>query len=313
MAKFEIRIPTYRRPAMLERALRNVIAQTESDWEVFISDDSPDREGEAVVASLRDPRIHYHCNGTNLGAARNCDQMFRKQPHSDAHYFTILSDDNLMSPHFLKRGRDLVERTDCQIVLMNETVVDENGTPFPDGRTTRGGCFEPGVVNPVTLYATLFLIEGISDGGLFWTRNARSNLEVGPDMQEVCLQEVCRSLKVVEPMWFEPEPCAGFSLLPKDLVVRQTRGNRIVGRGSAEISRYLINRGGQAIIEKALVFAKRINRLEELKRSVELAFLPWERGGIGARNWKLRCKSLVRSCITRNPVAGFLAQRPGAF
>src|SRR6266404_5450662 len=103
MPSFEIRVPTYRRPALLKRALDSLLAQEERDWVAFVYDDSPDRESESAISKFNDRRIHYLSNSRMLGAAGNIDQAFRKQPLSDARFFAILEDDNLFLPHFLKR------------------------------------------------------------------------------------------------------------------------------------------------------------------------------------------------------------------
>ena len=80
MTRFEIRVPTYRRSALLRRALGSLLAQIEADWLAYVYDDSPFREAETVVSSLNDKRIYYVSNPESLGAAGNIDQAFRKQP-----------------------------------------------------------------------------------------------------------------------------------------------------------------------------------------------------------------------------------------
>jgi len=49
-------VPTRNRRALLERALRSVLAQDRTDWEAIIVDDG-EGEGIAVAASLADPRV----------------------------------------------------------------------------------------------------------------------------------------------------------------------------------------------------------------------------------------------------------------
>ena len=57
MALCEIRVPTYRRPELLERAMRSLQAQTQRDWVALVMDDSPEREGAQAVKKLGDGRI----------------------------------------------------------------------------------------------------------------------------------------------------------------------------------------------------------------------------------------------------------------
>lgn len=51
-------VPTYRRPEPLAEAIRSALAQPVS-LEMHVIDDGPGGEGEPVVASIGDPRVHY--------------------------------------------------------------------------------------------------------------------------------------------------------------------------------------------------------------------------------------------------------------
>lgn len=65
-------IPTYRRPAVVLRAVDSILAQTFTDFEIIVVHDGPD---EATAEAFRnaDPRVHYHHLAVNSGpaAARN--------------------------------------------------------------------------------------------------------------------------------------------------------------------------------------------------------------------------------------------------
>ena len=71
-------ITTCRRaPAMLERAMKSVIAQTYKDWDMVVVDDSPnDYEFRKDVRKMvegyaaQDSRIHYVAHDQNYGAQR---------------------------------------------------------------------------------------------------------------------------------------------------------------------------------------------------------------------------------------------------
>src|SRR5580704_13426007 len=97
----EIRVPTYRRPQWLERALRSILAQDTPDWRAVIFDDSPDQEGRAVVDRLADARFIYKSNPANLRAAANIDQCFQTRPFVQGEYACILEDDNWFYPDFI--------------------------------------------------------------------------------------------------------------------------------------------------------------------------------------------------------------------
>lgn len=66
-------VPTYNRKVALARALRSVLAQTWSDWELIVVDDASTDETEAVARSFDDGRLVYvrHSRNSGGGAARN--------------------------------------------------------------------------------------------------------------------------------------------------------------------------------------------------------------------------------------------------
>lgn len=66
-------IPTFNRAHLITRALRSVLTQTFTAWEVIVVDDGSEDDTEAVIRSLRDPRIRYCRQPENRGqsAARN--------------------------------------------------------------------------------------------------------------------------------------------------------------------------------------------------------------------------------------------------
>lgn len=64
-------MPTYDQAAFLPRAVRSLIAQTETRWELCIVDDgSPDDTAATVAPFLVDPRIRYVARATNGGLGR---------------------------------------------------------------------------------------------------------------------------------------------------------------------------------------------------------------------------------------------------
>ncbi len=66
-------MPTYNRARLLPRAIRSVLAQTYTDFELIVVDDASPDETPEVAASLANPRLRYLRQPTNRGvsAARN--------------------------------------------------------------------------------------------------------------------------------------------------------------------------------------------------------------------------------------------------
>jgi hypothetical protein len=55
-----IRIATFDRPVeLVERAIKSVLAQTYTNWELIVASDGPSRKNRAAVESVRDPRVRY--------------------------------------------------------------------------------------------------------------------------------------------------------------------------------------------------------------------------------------------------------------
>ncbi len=96
-------IPTFRRAALLKRAVLSVLAQTRPELLVLVCDNASDDETGEVVAELarHDPRVIYHRHPKNMGA------QFNFQYGLDAvttEMFSFLSDDDLLFPDFYRRA-----------------------------------------------------------------------------------------------------------------------------------------------------------------------------------------------------------------
>lgn len=64
-------IPAYRQPESLRRTLRSILEQNYGDFEVVLTDDSPDDGVESVVREVGDSRFHYQRNERRLGSPEN--------------------------------------------------------------------------------------------------------------------------------------------------------------------------------------------------------------------------------------------------
>ena len=104
MPKVSICIPTYKRPDLLRIAVDSCLAQTFEDFDIVISDDSPDTRTEEMVQdiSARVP-IRYFRNVPGLGQAKNVNQLFKS---AAGEFLLLLHDDNFLMPTALE---DLIE------------------------------------------------------------------------------------------------------------------------------------------------------------------------------------------------------------
>ena len=115
MPKVSIITPSYGRPALLERQLAVVTAQTMDDFEWLILDDSP--EPAACFAGLNDPRVRYHHQpGAKMlvPAKRNwlCEQ-------ARAPVIAQFDDDDYYAPTYLATMLSRLETSGTDLVKLS--------------------------------------------------------------------------------------------------------------------------------------------------------------------------------------------------
>ncbi|HEY2374032.1 MAG TPA: glycosyltransferase family 2 protein [Gaiellaceae bacterium] len=71
MPEVSVCIPAYRQPEFLSRAVQSVLTQDFGDFEIVITDDSPDSDVMDVVKAVGDSRVRYSRNSTRLGSPAN--------------------------------------------------------------------------------------------------------------------------------------------------------------------------------------------------------------------------------------------------
>jgi len=200
----EVRLPTYRRPELLRRALSSLQAQTWSNWVCHVNDDSPDDESQNLCAGLGDSRIQYHRNNPRRYAAENIDAGFERAT-GDASYAFVLEDDNIVLPLFIEDNIRLIGETGAQIILRNQFL------EYETGRTEWGifdARFTGGLYAPNELLVSAFFSPVISNGGLFWSREATTCLRVGHGGCGPVIQEYLRGLAIAENIYVAMEPLA---------------------------------------------------------------------------------------------------------
>jgi Glycosyl transferase family 2 len=85
-------------PAQLQMALHSALAQSHTQLEIIVSDDSPDDRLRALVQALNDTRLLYQHNGPALGVARNHWACLR-QARGD--FVVVLNHDDWLAPGFV--------------------------------------------------------------------------------------------------------------------------------------------------------------------------------------------------------------------
>lgn len=129
-----VALATYNRAGgYLREALASAAAQTYPHVEILVSDNHSTDDTEAVVRSVRDPRVRYLRQPRNLGANGNfnaCLQAARGE------YFVLLHDDDVLEPDMVERCVEaLAGRRDVGVVLTGTRILDAEGTTLKERLT----------------------------------------------------------------------------------------------------------------------------------------------------------------------------------
>ena len=126
-ARLSIGLPVYNGERFLRFALDSILGQTFADFELIISDNASTDSTKAICQAYaaRDPRIYYHRNYENIGAAANFNHVF-KMAHSE--YFKWAAADDIISPTYLERCVSVLDN-DPSIILSYSKVdrIDSSG------------------------------------------------------------------------------------------------------------------------------------------------------------------------------------------
>lgn len=122
-------VVTYRRPALLRRALCSVAAQTFTSWQIrVINDDPEDLRVTQIVSDFADPRIRVFEPNIKRGPARAFNEVFKAD---GCGFAALLEDDNWWEPGFLEEMVSGLERNpEVDVACGNEKIWKE----MPDGR-----------------------------------------------------------------------------------------------------------------------------------------------------------------------------------
>ncbi len=106
---FSICIPVYKNVVFLKRLLDSVLAQTFTDFEIIITDDSPDETVQQWLAThFEDARIHYFRNPTALGTPENWNEGIRK---ASGEWIKLIHDDDwLETPETLQTFAQAIQQ-----------------------------------------------------------------------------------------------------------------------------------------------------------------------------------------------------------
>lgn len=197
MAYVEIRVPTFKRPNLLRRALESLKAQTHKDWVCRVLDDDPDCSARAVCAAADESRIRYEPNEKNLGICRNLDQSFSLPPLQGTDFLCVLEDDNYYLPSNLQENVVRLDRACLDVLLRNQRIEYMHARDTPgelSARTAFDGQYCDGFLAHNKLFATFFYSVGANNSSLFWRANVGLDFSTINRLDDPVSQERLRTL-----------------------------------------------------------------------------------------------------------------------
>ncbi len=115
-------LPTHKRAALLPGAIRSVLAQTYTNWELIVVDDNSPDDTPAVVATFTDPRIRYVRNDPNLKLPRALNRGFAL---ARGEFLTWTSDDNFFGDRAIEKMVERLQRGDGDLVYADYWLFSE--------------------------------------------------------------------------------------------------------------------------------------------------------------------------------------------
>jgi glycosyltransferase involved in cell wall biosynthesis len=132
MPKVSIGLPVYNGENYLEHTLDAILAQTYQDFELIIADNaSIDKTQEICKKYLvKDKRIKYFRNPTNIGAAPNHNLVFHL---AKGEYFKWVGHDDDLSPSFISKCVEILDYYPDVVLCMPKTsIINKNGEIIGD-------------------------------------------------------------------------------------------------------------------------------------------------------------------------------------
>ncbi|MBA3680810.1 MAG: glycosyltransferase [Bacteroidetes bacterium] len=97
MALVSICIPAYKQPELLKKAIESVLMQSYTNYEIIVSDDTPDNSVKEIIDSFKDSKIFYFKNKNPLGSPKNWNNAIKL---AKGNFIKILHHDD----HFTSKG-----------------------------------------------------------------------------------------------------------------------------------------------------------------------------------------------------------------
>lgn len=254
--KVEVRVPTFRRPGLLSRALDSLRQQTWQNWRAIVIDDSAALEGQLVVNEIADDRIVYRANPKNLGRIDNLNYCFQPDPFfSDCTHACVLEDDNWYDATWLQANVQAMVKNQALVLARNYRLWDvaANGQlqANSDSVMARLHGNTAGWLTLTDRVRESFFNYSVGNLAYLWQLQVGIDISMQMERYHVHVAETGRSVCFPQPCWFEPEPMASFS---RFMDKRQTPSGESPAtvrlRRLAKVSEIMFTRQLRALWEK---------------------------------------------------------------
>lgn len=125
-ASISVVMITYNHEKYIGEAIESVLAQSFTDFDFVIVNDSSTDDTDAIIRRYTDPRIMYFTQ-ENQGVSAALNHGFAQ---AKGQYVAIMSGDDVCYPHRLARQRDFLLNQRAQIVTSWIEVIGDDSTPF---------------------------------------------------------------------------------------------------------------------------------------------------------------------------------------
>jgi glycosyltransferase involved in cell wall biosynthesis len=197
-------ITTYRRPALVQRAILSVLKQTYPAIRVLVLDDASGDDTEDIVKKIaaQDDRVIYIKHEKNIGMTPNWRYGLE---HVDTPYFSFLSDDDLHLPNFYQKAIEYLDNHKDVGFYCGETIIYNEKDQI--GRVS-GEKWQEGIYYPYD--GLLRMMENaISWDGILFRKEVFDEIGTLLDIHSTDYEYLIRASKAF-PFYVCHEPCAMF-------------------------------------------------------------------------------------------------------
>lgn len=130
MPKVSVVMSSYNHARFIGQAIRSVLEQSFSDFELVITEDGSTDNSVQIIESFQDPRIHLQILAQNQGSAAGINASIAR---ATGEYLAHLNSDDYFLPGKLERQiMELDANASLGAVFSLPQIVDERGSPHPD-------------------------------------------------------------------------------------------------------------------------------------------------------------------------------------